>query len=149
MKTTILGAAAITASLAQITLGVPDVNGARLHARQSIDFDLVDSAPDPTVQPDDISASDPAAAIASVIAEVRAGTPLSERKRALEARDIIVGTYPGYTVNVLLGNVAINAPLDCNQKVRTHSAHTPSSDASTNGISGYLHGREAIHGVCI
>jgi hypothetical protein len=121
MKAKILSAVAITATLARVTSGVPEVNVAKLQARQSIDFDLVDSAPDPTVLPNDISTTDPEAAIASVIAEVRAGSPLSERRRALDTRDIIVGTYPGYTANILLDNVAINAPLDCNQKVNSFS----------------------------
>ena len=114
MKTKLLSAAAITATLTRVTLGVPE---AKLLARQSIDFDLVDSVPDPTIQPNDVSDFDPAAAVASVISEIRAGSPLAERKRALEIRDIIVSNYPGYTDNIALGNVAINAPLDCNQKV--------------------------------
>ena len=117
----ILSAAVMTAALTRVTLGVPEGAGAKLQARQSIDFDLVDSVPDPVIQPEDVSNFDPAAAIASVIAEVKAGGPLAERKRALESRDILVSTYPGYTDNFALGNVAINAPLDCNEKVPTVS----------------------------
>jgi hypothetical protein len=104
---------------AQVISAAPHASDAKLQARQSINFDLVESAPDPSVQPDDTSNYHPAAAIASVIAEVQAGNPLSERKRALEARDIVVSTYAGYTANIPLGNLAINAPLDCNQRVST------------------------------
>lgn len=113
----LLVGAAVAATFAQVVSAVPQDGGSKLHARQGIDFDLVDSTPDPTVQPGDTSNFDPAAAIASVIAEVKAGTPLSEERRDLEARDIVVSIYPGYTQNVLLGNAAINAPLDCNGRV--------------------------------
>lgn len=117
MKARILSAGVVMATLTRVTLGELESAGAKLQARQSIDFDLVDSVPDPVIQPNDVSNLDPAAAIASVIAEVKAGSPLAERKRALESRDLLVSTYPGYTDNIALGNFAINAPLDCNQKV--------------------------------
>ena len=117
MKAKVLSVGAVMVTLTRVTLGAPEFAGAKLQARQSIDFDLVDSVPDPVIQPNDVSNFDPAAAIASVIAEVKAGGPLAERKRALESRDILVSTYPGYTDNTPLGNVSINAPLDCNQKV--------------------------------
>ena len=117
MKARILSAGVVMATLTRVTLGELESAGAKLQARQSIDFDLVDSVPDPVIQPNDVSNLDPAAAIASVIAEVKAGSPLAERKRALESRDLLVSTYPGYTDNFALGNFAINAPLDCNQKV--------------------------------
>ena len=123
-------AAAVATTLVQFTSAVPQAGDSKLQARQNINFKLADSTPDPTVQPNDSSNIDPAAAIASVIAEVKAGVPLSERKRALAARDIIVSTYPGYTDNIPLGNAAINAPLDCNQKVI--AIHMPSTDSATN-----------------
>ena len=104
MKAKVLSVGAVMVTLTRVTLGAPEFAGAKLQARQSIDFDLVDSVPDPVIQPNDVSNFDPAAAIASVIAEVKAGGPLSERKRALESRDILVSTYPGYTDNTPLGN---------------------------------------------
>jgi hypothetical protein len=117
MRTGILRVAAITATFAQVISAAPQARDGKLQARQSINFDLVESAPDPVVQPDDTSNYNPAAAIASVIADIRAGDVASERKRALKARDIVVSTYTGYTANIALGNAAINAPLDCNGKV--------------------------------
>ncbi|KAJ8109097.1 hypothetical protein OPT61_g7702 [Boeremia exigua] len=116
MMMKVVSGAVVASTLAQIALAKPQSSGPKLQARQSINFDLVDNSPDPVVQPGDTSHFNPAAAIASVVAEVKSGAPLAERKRALEARDIVVTTYPGYTTNTALGNVAINAPLDCNQK---------------------------------
>jgi hypothetical protein len=111
-------------------------------ARQSIDFDLVDSTPDPTIKPDNTTNLNPAAAIASVIAEVKAN-PLPQDKRSLQARDIVVSTYAGYTANQAIGNAAINAPLDCNKKVSTP---IPCIQHLCLRLStGYLHGSEAIH----
>lgn len=41
---------------------------------------------------------------------------MPQAKRSIQARDIVVSTYPGYTVNQAIGNAAINASLDCNKK---------------------------------
>ncbi len=112
MRDPILRTAIAAFALAQVSLALPP----QLNARQSIDFDLVDSTPDPIVKPDDTRNFDAAAAIASVIAEIKED-PLPQEKRALEVRDIVVSTYPGYAVNQALGRAAINAPLDCNKKV--------------------------------
>lgn len=139
----VLSAAAVATVLAQLTSAAPQTGDSKLQARQSINFDVVDSTPDPTVQPNDNSNTDPAAAIASVIAEIKAGSPLFQKKRALEARDIIVSTYPGYTDNTPLGNAAINAPLDCNQKVAT--LRRPFTDTATDETSGHIHGHEAVY----
>lgn len=125
MKIKTLSGAVVAAILPLTSSAGPQTSDPKLQARQSINFDLVDSTPDPTVQPGDTSHFNPAAAIASVIAEVQAGTPLAEKKRALEARDIVVSTYAGYEANIPLGNVAINAPLDCNGKVS--GLHQPCS----------------------
>ncbi|KAL8788747.1 MAG: hypothetical protein Q9195_007154 [Heterodermia aff. obscurata] len=92
---------------------LPQLNNGILETRQSIDFKLVDSTPDPTIQPGDTSNFNPSAAIASVIAAISA-SPLPQSKRSLEARDIVVNTYDGYTVNTPIGNASIDAPLDCN-----------------------------------
>ena len=99
-----------------LALALPGLNGRKLETRQDINFKLADSTPDPTVRPDDTSNFNPAAAIASVIAAISA-SPLPQSKRSLEARDIVVTTYAGYTDNALIGNAAINAPLDCNKHV--------------------------------
>jgi hypothetical protein len=144
MNAKVLNVGVVMVILTRITLGAPEFAGVKLQARQSIDFDLVDSVPDPVIHPNDVSNFDPAAAIASVVAEVKAGGPSAEKKRAIESRDILVSTYPGYTDNTPLGNVAINAPLDCNKKV-TSIPLSPSSNASTNIISEYVHGREAVY----
>lgn len=117
MKAKVLSVGVVMVTLTRVTLGAPEFAGVKLQARQSIDFDLVDSVPGSVIQPNDVSNFDPAAAIASVIAEVKAGGPLAEIKRALESRDILVSTYLGYTDNTPLGVVAINAHLECNQKV--------------------------------
>ena len=119
MKTAIIGAATAVSVLIQSTSALPRAGNAKLHARQAIDFELVDATPDPVVKPDDTSSFNAAAAIASVIADVKAN-PLPQdtnAKRDVVARDIVVSTYNGYSPNALLGNVAINAPLDCNKKV--------------------------------
>ncbi|OCL03336.1 hypothetical protein AOQ84DRAFT_151178 [Glonium stellatum] len=84
-----------------------------LEARQNIDFDLVDSAPDPSIAPDDSANYNPTSALSSVIAEV-SENPLPQRRRGIQRRDILVSTSPGYTNNVFLDSAAINAPLDCN-----------------------------------
>jgi hypothetical protein len=118
MRSEILCAASVASIFAQFTSALLQTSDSKLQARQNIDFDLVDSTPDPIVKPNDTSHFNPAAAIASVIAEVKEN-PLPQLKRALDARDIVVSTYAGYTVNTALGNVAINAPLDCNKKVIT------------------------------
>lgn len=107
--------AAAALAFAQLSAALPQ------HvARQSIDFALVDATPDPIIKPEDTSNLNPAAAIASVIAEVKEN-PLPQVKRTLKARNIIVETYPGYTTNTGVGNAAINAPLDCNKKVSSRA----------------------------
>ena len=107
---------AISAASLTLALALPGPNGRKLEARQDIDFDLVDSTPDPTIRPEDTSNFNPSAAIASVVAAVTA-SPLPQSKRGLEARAIVINTYAGYTDNVPIGNAAINAPLDCNKRV--------------------------------
>ncbi|KAL8869357.1 MAG: hypothetical protein Q9174_004332 [Haloplaca sp. 1 TL-2023] len=89
----------------------------RAVARQSIDFDLVNSTPDPTVMPDDRSNFDRDAAIASVIASINKDPLPQASKRSLETRDVAVSTYPGYTANVQVANASMSAPMDCNNKV--------------------------------
>ncbi|KAL8951318.1 MAG: hypothetical protein Q9183_007465, partial [Haloplaca sp. 2 TL-2023] len=109
----VLSAASLCLNLA---LALPQPNTPRLEARQSIDFDLVDSTPDPTFQPEDRSNFNPSAAIASVIAAINAN-PLPQSKRSIEARaDVLVTTYPGYTDNTPVADAAMSAPNDCNNK---------------------------------
>lgn len=88
MRDQTLKAAFAACALAQLASALPS----QLYARQSIDFDLVDSTPDPTVKPDNTTNLNSVAAIASVIAEVKAN-PLPQNKRSLQARDIVVSTY--------------------------------------------------------
>lgn len=95
---------------------LPGFHSRKLEARQDIDFDLVDSTSDPTILPGDTSNFNPSAAIASVVAAISA-SPLSQSKRSLEARDVVVSTYAGYTINTPMGNASINAPMDCNKHV--------------------------------
>ena len=118
MKTRILKVISAASLSFTLAIALPGLNGRKLEARQDIDFKLADSTPDPTIRPDGTSDFNPAAAIASVVAAI-AASPLPQTKRSLEARDIVVTTYAGYTDNVLIGNAAINAPLDCNKKVGT------------------------------
>lgn len=90
-------------------------NHKAISARQDIDFDLIDSSPDPATAPDNSANYDPSAALAAAIAQVSTDPlPQSVRRRtAHERRSIQVSTYSGYTDNLSLGTAAINAPLDC------------------------------------
>lgn len=105
---------ALTAALPQVQ---PKSAPANLVNRQDINFDLVDSTPDPTVAPDDYANYNPTAALASVVAEVSVSPLPQTEKRDVQQRDIIVVTTDGYTANTALGNAALNAPLDCNKAV--------------------------------
>ena len=102
-----------------LALALPQPEKQKLQARQDIDFDLVNSTPDPTILPGDTSNFNAPAAIAAVKAAVTA-SPLPQSKRSLEARDIIVNTYPGYTDNIAVANAAMNAPMDCNGHVSAY-----------------------------
>lgn len=124
-------------ALTQLVSALPP----HLITRQSIDFDLVDSTPDPTIKPDNTTNLNVAAAIASVIAEVKEN-PLPQAKRSLQARDIVVSTYAEYTANQPIDNAAINAPLDCNKKV---SLRTSESRSVYLHLLGHLHGSEIVH----
>lgn len=117
MKAHTLTAVSAAFALNQLISALPS----HLAARQSIDFSLVDSTPDPTIKPDNTTHLNPAAAIASVIAEVKTN-PLPQDKRSLQTRDIVVSTYAGYTANQAIGNAAINAPLDCNKKANLQTS---------------------------
>ncbi|KAL9029127.1 MAG: hypothetical protein Q9180_007067 [Flavoplaca navasiana] len=88
-----------------------------LVARQGIDFNLLDSTPDPTVLPDDRSHFNQDAAIASVVAAINASPlPQPQKKRSLDTRDVVVSTYPGYTANVQLANASMSSPVDYNNR---------------------------------
>jgi hypothetical protein len=89
---------------------------AKVFRRQDIDFELVDESPDPKIAPNNSTGYNQQAAIKAVIAEINED-PLPQ-KRDLQRREIFVQTTAGYTVNTLLTNAAINAPLNCNNAVR-------------------------------
>ena len=116
MKTAMLKAISAASLSFTLALALPGPNGRKLEARQDINFTLVDSTPDPTIRPDDTSNFNSSAAIASVVAAVTA-SPETQSKRSLEARDMLVNSYPGYTDNVPIGKAAMYAPLDCNKHV--------------------------------
>ncbi|KAL8948290.1 MAG: hypothetical protein Q9222_005511 [Ikaeria aurantiellina] len=105
---------AASLGLNNLVSALPRTDGRNLVARQDIDFNLVDSTPDPTVLPEDRSHFNPSAAIASVVAAINAD-PLPQSKRSLETRDVVVSTYEGYTENTLVGNASMYTPLDCNK----------------------------------
>lgn len=113
------GAAGGSTLSARDTSAVPlSPNHRPLEARQEMDLDLIDSLPDPTVAPTNTAGYNPTAAIAAVVAEI-SEDPLPQvvrRRSPHERRDVRVVTSTGYTDHVSLGNVAINAPLDCASK---------------------------------
>ncbi|KAL8699739.1 MAG: hypothetical protein Q9224_001286 [Gallowayella concinna] len=113
MKTGLLKAISAASLGFNLASALPRIDGRNLVARQDIDFNLVDSTPDPTVFPEDRSHFNSAAAIASVVAAINAH-PLPPLKRSLETRDVVVATYAGYTANTLVGNASMYAPMDCN-----------------------------------
>ena len=114
MRNAILKALSTASISFALALALPQPESPKLESRQSIDFDLADFTPDPTVLPEDTSNFNPSAAIASVVAAISAGP---QSKRSFQARDIIVSTYAGYTTNTPVGNAAMNAPKDCNNHV--------------------------------
>ncbi|KAL8998610.1 MAG: hypothetical protein Q9169_002361 [Polycauliona sp. 2 TL-2023] len=114
MVTALLKALSVASLGFNLASAFPRSADTKLVARQSIDFDLVDSTPDPTVPPDDRSHFNRAAAIAAVVADINAD-PLPQ-KRSRETRDVVVATYPGYTANIQVANASISAPLDCNKR---------------------------------
>ncbi|KAL9593716.1 MAG: hypothetical protein Q9219_007419 [cf. Caloplaca sp. 3 TL-2023] len=116
MKAGILCAISIATIGFNLVSALPHDGDRKLVARQSIDFDLVDSTPDPTVQPEDRSHFNAAAAIASVVAAINADPLPQTAKRSLEARDVLTTTSPGYTPNTLVANAAMSVPLDCNKR---------------------------------
>lgn len=84
-----------------------------LRRRQDIDFDLVDSTPDPTISPNNYTDYNQQAAIAAVVADV-SSDPLPQR-RDVTGDAVMVSTTPGgYSKVVIPGTAAINAPLNCN-----------------------------------
>lgn len=120
MKNTLISIVVATALLADVVFAFP--RSTKLEARQDIDFDLVDSAPDPTILPDDSTNYNPTAAISAVVAEISAN-PIPQQRRSIQRRSIVTNTYPGYTDNVAVGNAAINAPNDCNGFVCSVANH--------------------------
>jgi len=76
--------------------------------RQSIDFALADGLSDPA--PVDPNNYNQTAAIDAVVAEINADPLPQRRDTALVKRDVSTG----YASSIPLGNVAINAPLNCN-----------------------------------
>ncbi|KAG7004913.1 hypothetical protein G7Y79_00022g051340 [Physcia stellaris] len=114
MRSGMLKVISVASLSINLVSALPGFHSRKLEARQDINFDLVDATPDPTISPGDTSNFNPSAAIASVVAAISAN-PLPQSKRGLEARDVVVSTYAGYTINTPIGNAAINAPLDCNQ----------------------------------
>jgi hypothetical protein len=97
---------------------LPRPSSLQVQRRQALDLDLIESTPDPDRQPDDDTNYNPKAAIQSVIAEVE-GHPTPLESQPIDKRNIIISPYIGYTDNIRLGDAAIDAPLDCNNKVRT------------------------------
>jgi hypothetical protein len=75
-----------------------------LTRRQNLDFRLADSLSDPTAT---TSAYDAASAISAMLADIDTN-PLPQ-KRKVNKRDAT-----GYSQSILLGDAAINAPLNCN-----------------------------------
>lgn len=122
MKATLFSVAVATALLADIVSAFP--RSITLEARQDIDFDLVDSSPDPTILPDDATNYNPTAAISAIVAEI-SSNPLPQQRRSIQRRSIVVNTYSGYTDNAAVGNAAINAPNDCNGLVRSVANNLP------------------------
>ena len=116
MKTGLLNAIPLASLIFNLALAMPGPSGRKLEARQDIDFNLVDSTPDPIISPEGTSKFNPSTAVTSVSAAVTA-SPLPQSKRSLEARAIVVNTHAGYTANVPIGNAAIYAPLDYNKHV--------------------------------
>ncbi|KAL8675795.1 MAG: hypothetical protein Q9186_007601, partial [Xanthomendoza sp. 1 TL-2023] len=101
MKTGLLKAISAASLGFNLASALPRIDGRNLVARQDIDFNLVDSTPDPTVFAEDRSHFNSAAAIASVVAAINAH-PLPPLKRSLETRGVVVATYAGYTANTLV-----------------------------------------------
>lgn len=86
---------------------------ARLRRRQDIDFDLVDSTPDPTVAPNNYTDYNRQAAINAVVADI-SSDPLPQKRDALGPRDTYTTAPSGYSSIIVPSSAALNAPLNCN-----------------------------------
>lgn len=104
MRTTATIISTLALGLSAVALPTVD-DSVNLLRRQDINFTLADAVADtiPTDGSDDV-----ASIIAAAVADVNAN-PLPQQKRDLIERDM-----SGYSASVNLGNVAINAPLNCN-----------------------------------
>ncbi|KAG9739718.1 hypothetical protein KCU73_g9405, partial [Aureobasidium melanogenum] len=92
----------------------PSLGGiARIRRRQEIDFDLVDSTPDPTIAPNDYTDYNQQAAIDAVVADILSD-PLPQKRDSLAPRDIYNTAPGGYSSIVVSSSVALSAPLNCN-----------------------------------
>ncbi|KAG9528189.1 hypothetical protein KCU93_g4603, partial [Aureobasidium melanogenum] len=92
----------------------PSLGGiARIRRRQEIDFDLVDSTPDPTIAPNDYTDYNQQAAIDAVVADIFSD-PLPQKRDSLAPRDIYNTAPGGYSSIVVSSSVALSAPLNCN-----------------------------------
>jgi hypothetical protein len=88
----------------------PAVSGsASLRRRQDIDFDLVDSTPDPTIAPNNYTDYNRQAAIASVIADVNSDPLIQKRDGPISKR-----APSGFASIAIPASAAVNAPLNCN-----------------------------------
>lgn len=88
----------------------PVLGGFALRRRQDINFELVDSAPDPTIAPNNYTDYNQQAAIDAVIASVDSN-PLPQKRDAVVTSG---GALTGYSGVALVPSAAINAPLNCN-----------------------------------
>lgn len=81
--------------------------------RQDIDFDLVDSTPDPTIAPNNYTDYNRQAAINAVVADI-GSDPLPQKRETPRFRDIYNTAQNGYSTIIVPGSAALNAPLNCN-----------------------------------
>jgi len=92
----------------------PALGGAiALRRRQDINYDLVDSTPDPVIAPGNYTNYNQQAAINAVVADI-SQDPLPQKRDVLVSTGNYNTAPAGYSSIVVPSSAALNAPLNCN-----------------------------------
>jgi hypothetical protein len=91
----------------------PEGGAEALRRRQEIDYDLVESTPDPVIAPGNYTNYDQQAAIDAVVAEI-SQDPLPQKRDVLVSTGNYNTAPVGFTSVSMSSSAAINAPLNCN-----------------------------------
>jgi hypothetical protein len=104
----------ITALNSSFPSSDPASEGAEtLRRRQEIDFDLVESTPDPVIAPGNYTNYNQQAAIDAVVADITQD-PLPQKRDVLVSKGNYNTAPLGFTSISVSSSAAINAPLNCN-----------------------------------